>query len=82
MSEPERTDKPFDEKLEIAPPRKLSLQARLEEHKLAGYGAMIGAVAGAMLGPLGAAIGGAIGGGVGSLLDRKFRHPKQPDDKA
>ena len=78
MTEPERAD----EKLTVTPPRKLSLQERLEEHKLAGYGAMIGAVTGAMLGPLGAALGGAIGGGVGSLLDRKFRHPKQPDDKA
>ena len=79
MAEPERTD----EKLTITPPRKLTLQERLEEHKLAGYGAMAGAVAGAVvLGPIGAAIGGGIGGGLGSMCDHKFRHPKNADDKS
>ncbi len=63
------------------PQKRLSLKERFEANKGAGYGAMVGAVAGAILTgpmpPLGAAIGGAIGGGLGSLVDRKFRQPKQ-----
>ena len=59
----------------IVPQEKLTLKERIDEHKMAGYGAMVGAVSGAVvLGPIGAAIGGAVGGGVGSLIDHKFRH--------
>ena len=64
----------------IMPQQKLTLKERIEEHKMAGYGAMIGAVSGAaVLGPIGAAIGGAVGGGVGSLIDHKFRHKHEAE---
>ena len=74
--EPERKDENA-----LAPQPKLTLKERIDEHKMAGYGAMAGAVAGAaVLGPLGAAIGGAVGGGVGSLIDHKFRRKNTPEN--
>jgi len=60
---------------------KLSWKERFHANKGAGYGAMVVAVAGAVvagpLAPIGAAIGGAIGGGFGSLVDHKYRRPKE-----
>ena len=76
MATPEQKDEQI-----LVPQRPLTLKERIEEHKMAGYGAMIGAVAGAAaLGPLGAAIGGGLGGGVGSLIDHKFRRKNTPEN--